>query len=222
MTPDSEGNTGRPDDDRDRLLMKGALVGRRDRLEPGLVIAGARQNNLDAFGGLAHDLAAGAVAPLPGGIAHGKAIGKARRDFARNKPRPGIAADDEPLSDVTSEQQLGDLSGLLRALTGHGGRGRLCLCMHTNALCSNDKCETEQAKAKSARRGARRDQTSRVGEKPYSRIKRSRVMAAEPAAHSTNAHVTPKKKLKITACITPILCRGNLADGRFAIVESGA
>ncbi len=202
--------------------MKGALIRRRDRVKPGLVIAGAGQNNLDAFGGLAHDLAAGAVAPLPCGITDGKAIGKARRDFARNKSRPGIAADGEPLSDVTSEQQLGDLSGLLRAVTGYGGRESLCLCMQTNALCGNGKCETEQPKAKSARSGAWRDQPSRVGEKPYSRIKRSRVMAAEPAAHSTNAHVTPKRRLKIAACITPILCRGNLADGRFAIVESDA
>jgi hypothetical protein len=78
--------------------------------------------------------------------------------------------------------------------------------MHS-ALCRNDKCKAEEKMPKparkNARKNARRDQTSLAGEKPYSRIKRSRVMAAEPAAPSTNAHVTPNKKLMIIVCITP-------------------
>jgi hypothetical protein len=200
----SEGNAGWPYNDGDGLLMKGALIGRYDRIKPGLVVAGARQNNLDAFGGLAHGLAAGAVAPLAGSIADGQAIGKARGNFACNKARPGAFAHSEPVSDVAPEQQFGDLPDLLRAVTGSGVRGSRRLCMQAGALRRNDKCETEETTAKSARGAAQAGQTSLAGEKPYSRIKRSRVMAAEPAAHSTNAHVTPNKKLRITARITPV------------------
>ena len=53
------------------------------------------------------------VAPLPERVGDGEAIGKARRDLARNKTPPRGLTHAHTIADVAAEQKFGDLSGLV-------------------------------------------------------------------------------------------------------------
>src|SRR5438876_9331091 len=78
----SERDAGRLQNQADRLLLEAGLIGRGDLVEPGQIFGMAGQDDLHDLARLAHDLPAGLVPPLPGGIEYREPIRKARRDLA--------------------------------------------------------------------------------------------------------------------------------------------
>ena len=71
---------------------------------------------------LAHDLVAGAVAPLAAVVEHGEPLREARHDLAVDEAAPLALAHGGPRPDIAAEHQLGHLGRLLAAAAFHGRR----------------------------------------------------------------------------------------------------
>src|SRR3954451_21778445 len=73
----------------------------------------ARKHDLHDLARLAHDLVAGAVAPLAGGGVHGEPLRESRHDLAIHEAAPPALAHGGPRSDIAAEHQLGHLGRFL-------------------------------------------------------------------------------------------------------------
>src|SRR5829696_6110144 len=119
----SERRAGAAHDDANRLLPELLLVGGRDGVDALLHRRIFRNDDHHDLAALAQDGAALPAAPLTRRIDYGETIGKARRDLARQKLRPGLLADAEPAG-AAAKQQVNRQHALLRggAIDGLGRR----------------------------------------------------------------------------------------------------
>src|SRR5438067_2135601 len=108
-------HAGGPHDHHHRLLLEALLVGGHDLVEPCGVVGFSREHDLHDLARLAHDLAAGAVPPLAGGIEHGEPAGEAGDDLAIDEPAPIGFVHPEAAADVAAEHQFPNLARPLPA-----------------------------------------------------------------------------------------------------------